>query len=113
MRRSVRFRTWNSASHIMSDALEEQNRGADTEIMLSIGLCDKEGTELFEGDICEGELKLGCMSGEKRGTIVYNKEFARYDLKFADGTAPLGFVTNLLCVGNIYLPQHEASAVAL
>lgn len=51
----------------------------DVEIMMSTGLKDRDGIEIFEGDIVKRTYLFNGAYGETHtGEVVYDKEYARY-----------------------------------
>jgi len=68
----------------------------DVEFLLFTGLKDKNGKEVYEGDICEYHNGRGVYVG----VVKYIQEYSAFRIEFNDGTwTDLAFVE---VIGNIY-----------
>ena len=106
--RIIKFRAWNDGEMIYS---QDENRQSQSmlsvgdilsrfeTIMQFTGLTDKNGIEIYEGDICEGH-------DDGRGKIVWTEFDGGYDYVFSDeGNVGIWEVKkDLVVIGNIH--QH-------
>ena len=124
--REFKFRAWDKEFKVMLDGFSERSErfciwsdgvvdecGVDKTnkwiVMQYTGLKDKNGKEIFEGDIVEWEafdIKNGCL--KHRGEVTYGeaKVFIRIIFSISLKTCKISGPPNLLVVGNIY--EHPA-----
>lgn len=105
MKREIKFRAWDSEDKAMwwfdiSEVWQFENSLYRFEIMQFTGLHDKNGKEIYEGDILENTVNL-------RGSIEFHdgKFIWRYrnkrNVEFL-ATLDYGLLKNKAIVGNIY-----------
>jgi YopX protein len=72
-------------------------------LMECTGLMDNKKNVLYVGDICQGQIAIGCMVSEpKLGEVIYNPAEARYELRTAESSVPLTMVNNMQLLGTVY-----------
>ena len=114
MNREIKFRAWQSQEkkmYVQGDAVDEnrkvfwdiwENKTHISEPMQFTGLKDKNGKEVYEGDICRYSHDKD--SKEYTGTIFYKSNSACFHLKTGDDSsfALLGHQKEIKVIGNIY-----------
>ena len=116
---NLRFRIWNESRmefgggdsqiklcvcrHSSGDVEGALSDSSAQEIMLATGIKDKDLSEVYEGDICQGKISIACTTKEiERGIVEYKPESARFELKCSDSSLPLNMVSGLKVMGHIY-----------
>ena len=96
---------FNGELDIIGDYITFVRKADEIELMQSTGLCDKEGTEVFEGDILHHQIQT-----EYTFIVKYDKDKGRW---YGDGlsrTYRIGITKEFLpyykVIGNIY-ENHE------
>lgn len=115
--REFKFRGWNSKKQKMSEPflfddfdtnyfIPESWYFGDFEIMQYTGLLDKNGKEIWEGDILQLNNKTVTINSFTTH-VIFNQSSARFEL---EDTVFMGldqqFTNNLEVVGNIYEHPH-------
>ena len=119
--RQIRFRAWHKTKHYMTPSfpiwkvnLAEDPNASDWELMQFTGLLDKQGKEIYEGDIVGIKLTSKIASA----IIEWNEREACFGCKWDEDTAKVrkevgmpNLPANLICggignpwevIGNIY-----------
>ncbi len=110
----LKFRAWDAKTQ--SFTMFENKLPAHTaNIMQMVGIKDASKQDVYEGDICKGNINIACVNKEMVGEVVYNQSNGRYELKNSESAVSLHIVTSLNVIGNIHqnadlLEPLEASA---
>jgi uncharacterized phage protein (TIGR01671 family) len=115
--REIKFRAWDKINKVMYSDVHEKDsfaeklsRSNEYHIMQFTGLKDKNGKEIFEGDV----LSYPIPNDEMRGVIIWGKYeyIVEYSYENADYIATIG-EDGCEVIGNIYenpeLVNHEPS----
>nr|DAT33632.1 MAG TPA: YopX protein [Caudoviricetes sp.] len=113
--REIKFRAWDPASKAMYpvEAINFHGRERvtvqynpikgffldDVQLMQYVGVDDKSGVEIYEGDI----LEIGGYE-EDRGVVLFNEDSTSYCVEYDNVMTPIGefYQLELEVVGNIY-----------
>lgn len=113
--REIKFRAWDPASKVMYpvEAINFHGRERvtvqynpikgffldDVQLMQYVGVDDKSGVEIYEGDI----LEIGGYE-EDRGVVIFNEDSTSYCVEYDNVLTPIGefYQLELEVVGNIY-----------
>ncbi|MFC2336288.1 MAG: YopX family protein [Selenomonas noxia] len=113
--REIKFRAWDPASKVMYsvEAINFHGRERvtvqynpikgffldDVQLMQYVGVDDKSGVEIYEGDI----LEIGGYE-EDRGVVLFNEDSTSYRVEYDNVMTPIGefYQLELEVVGNIY-----------
>jgi uncharacterized phage protein (TIGR01671 family) len=110
--REIKFRLWNDAQGFMDEVdsidLEAWNdpdeRPSNIHLMQYTGLKDKNGVEIYEGDI----VRIGTLEGEPLGAIEWDENYAQYEIndndryKFGGEYVEHHRAQSFEVIGNIY-----------
>jgi len=86
----------------------EQRCDTKTDFLMQFtGLCDKNGTEIYEGDWVDVSMSFEGGTLPHRGVIVYDEEFGAFGTKNDAGITLLHFhcLHTLEVIGNIHQPE--------
>ena len=103
--RQFKFRAFNNVSkkmyyeHKVGDVFRWQNEGQVQVIMQYTGLRDKNGVEIYEGDIVQH------MAWDYPFKIIFNQEKARFVCEMRTGLTSYISTENLEVIGNIHQNQ--------
>lgn len=118
--RQIKFRAWDKRTNEMfTDGLVVSKEGIlccfngenQCEIMQFTGLTDKNGIEIFEGDVLEN-IKEETVISVIWNTTGANWEFNEHNIKFDDGVGrgdwrlTIGVAKNCKVIGNVYESKH-------
>lgn len=115
--REIKFRAWDKENKQMITYFDISSKGTvkkptgiglintnkilDVILMQYTGLKDKNGNEIYEGDIID--LRIDDQAGNKHsiGYVEFDNKLLRYLISFIDGCAWASF-NNVKIIGNIY-----------
>ena len=104
MNREIKFRAFDGVDYVTKPftLLDIQNgkiqfASSDTKIMQFTGLLDKDGKEIYEGDICKAKY-AGSSEREYKNKIEWNES----ECSFSFANAPLWAWEKIEVIGNIY-----------
>jgi len=105
--REIKFRAWDKKHDIIHTGVSVFNfqdfkesiliENSDIELMQFTGLHDKNGKEIYEGDIVSFPKNDGTIP---KLSIIYNNRFACF--QFKEQNAPIGLSMSYEVIGNIY-----------
>jgi uncharacterized phage protein (TIGR01671 family) len=108
--REIKFRAWDASTKQMFENVQNSNgfdswlHQPDCTVMQYTGLKDKNGKEIYEGDIVIGDLRneFGSLQEDVRGQIAWNIKSAGFVTKIP-GEEQTYFIGKYVeIIGNIY-----------
>lgn len=105
MKREIKFRAWDKTSNEMFDHAELLatrhydlilTNEVDFELMQYVGLKDKNGVEIYEGDIIKTDVRAGNMK------VIYFDTYASFMLEYKGLLYPLNEGADIEVIGSIY-----------
>jgi len=106
--REIKFRAWHTEKKrmfppwsIWKSNLHGYDDSCCLNLMQYTGLKDKNGKEIYEGDVIEGNL-IKYSPLPTMGTIVWDKEFASFANQNEAGNTLLFEIDRIKIIGNIY-----------
>jgi uncharacterized phage protein (TIGR01671 family) len=113
--REIKFRQWDSGRKVMYNDIGAVDQGwngctilkfDENPLMQFTGLKDKNGKDIYEGDIISLWFEELFFQGTVTGTVKYDESSAYFQIEFKTGTIALIAIdieySEIVVIGNIY-----------